>query len=110
MEQKCFSQNQPDTCLLVKSLCENMIESRTLRTLQLVGMKFSKEAYTVMGAGIAKARALKKLIINQTNIATYGLQEMANGFAISSSIEYLDLQQNDLNDSHSWTLAKIIST
>ena len=91
MEQKCFSQNQPDTCLLVKSLCENMLESRSLRTLQLVGMKFSKEAYSVMGTGIAKARALKKLIINQTNIGSYGLQEMANGFAISSSIEYLDL-------------------
>jgi hypothetical protein len=41
-----------------------MLESRTLRTLQLVGMKFSKEAFTVLGTGIAKARALKKLIIN----------------------------------------------
>ena len=68
-----------------------MMESRTLRVLQLVGMKFSKEAYTVMGEGIAKARALKKLIINQTNIASYGLQEMANGFVMSSQIEYLDL-------------------
>jgi Ran GTPase-activating protein (RanGAP) involved in mRNA processing and transport len=76
----------------------------------LVGLKLSREAFAVLGVGITKARALKKLIINQTNIASYGLQELANGFAISSSIEYLDLQQNDLNDSHGWTLSKIIST
>jgi hypothetical protein len=73
-------------------------------------MKFSKEAFSILGKGIANAKALKRLYINQTNIATYGLQEMANGFAISSSIQYLDLQQNDLNDSHGWTLAKVIST
>lgn len=60
--------------------------------LHLVGMKFSREAFIVMGQGIAKAKALKKLLINQTNIASYGLQEMANGFAFSSSLEYLDLQ------------------
>ena len=60
--------------------------------LHLVGMKFSREAFIVMGEGIAKAKALKKLLINQTNIASYGLKEMANGFAFSSSLEYLDLQ------------------
>ena len=75
----------------MKALRENMMESRKLRVLQLVGIKFSREAFTIMGEGIAKARALKKLMINQTNIGSYGLQEMANGFAVSSSIEYLDL-------------------
>jgi hypothetical protein len=73
MEQKCFSQNQPDTCLLIKSLRDNMIESRTLRSLQLVGIKFSREAFTILGQGISKARALKKLALNQTNIGSYGL-------------------------------------
>jgi hypothetical protein len=32
--------------------------------LHLVGMKFSREAFIVMGEGIAKAKALKKLLIN----------------------------------------------
>lgn len=50
-----------------------MLESRTLRVLHLVGMKFSREAFSVMGDAIAKAKALKKLLINQTNIAAYGL-------------------------------------
>jgi hypothetical protein len=39
----------------------------------LVGLKLSREAFAVLGVGITKARALKKLIINQTNIASYGL-------------------------------------
>lgn len=38
------------------------------------------------------------------------MPELAAGFAQCSSIEYLDLQCNDLNDSHGYTLAKIIST
>ena len=41
-----------------------MLESKTLRVLHLVGMKFSREAFTVMGEGISKAKALKKLMIN----------------------------------------------
>ena len=48
----------------MKAIRENMLESRTLRVLQLVGMKFSREAFTVMGDAIAKAKALKKLLIN----------------------------------------------
>jgi Ran GTPase-activating protein (RanGAP) involved in mRNA processing and transport len=87
-----------------------MQESRHLKTLHLIGMKFSREAFSILGDGIAKAKSLKKLIINQSNIGTYGLQELAAGFASSSSVEYLDLQCNDLNDSHGYQLAKIVST
>jgi len=68
-----------------------MMESRSLKTLHLIGIKFSKEAYNELGIGLSKAKSLKKLLINQSNIAQYGLQEIANGFAKSSSIDYLDL-------------------
>jgi hypothetical protein len=87
----------------------NMQESRCLKTLHLIGMRFSKEAYGILGEGIATAKTLKRLIINQTNIGSYGLAELAAGFSQCSSIEYLDLQCNDLNDSHALTLSKIIS-
>lgn len=86
-----------------------MQDSRCLKTLHLIGMRFSKEAFSALGEGIAQAKSLKRLIINQTNIGTYGLSELAAGFSHCSSVEYLDLQCNDLNDSHGQTLAKIIS-
>ena len=87
-----------------------MTESRSLKCLHLVGIKFSKEGYVTLGDGIAKAKSLKKLMINQSNIAQYGLQELANGFLQSSSVDYLDLQCNDLTDSHCSIIAKIITT
>ena len=51
-----------------------------MKTLHLIGIKFSKEAFVTLGEGIAKAKSLKRLILNQTNIGTYGLTELANGF------------------------------
>lgn len=109
LEVKKLSQNSQDTLLLVRAFQQNMQESRCLKTLHLIGMKFSKEAFGILGEGIATAKTLKRLIINQTNIGSYGLAELAAGFSQCSSIEYLDLQCNDLNDSHALTLAKIIS-
>ena len=56
-----------------------------------MGMKFSKEAYQILAKGIAKSKHLKELFINQTNIASYGLQELVQGFNECHTIEYLDL-------------------
>ncbi|TNV84927.1 hypothetical protein FGO68_gene10736 [Halteria grandinella] len=110
METKKFSQNTGDTLLLVRAFKDNMQENRNLKQIHIIGMKFSREAFTIFGEGIAKAKSLKKLIFNQTNIGQYGLAELALGFSQCSSVEYLDLQCNNLNDSHGYTLAKIIST
>lgn len=110
METKKFSQNTADTLMLVRAFKDNMQENRNLKQIHIIGLKFSREAFTVFGEGIAKAKSLKKLIFNQTNIGQYGLAELALGFSQCSSVEYLDLQCNNLNDSHGYTLAKIIST
>jgi hypothetical protein len=42
----------------------NMQESRSLKILHLIGMKFSKEAFVTLGDGIAKSKSLKRLLIN----------------------------------------------
>lgn len=76
---------------MMRAFSQNMQESRALKTLHLIGMRFSREAYATLGEGIAKAKSLRKLILNQTNIGQYGLPELAAGFAQCSSIEYLDL-------------------
>jgi hypothetical protein len=54
-------------------------------------MKFSKESFSILGDAIAKAKSLKRLLINHSNLGTYGLAELASGFSLCSSIEYLDL-------------------
>jgi hypothetical protein len=58
-----------------------MQESRTLKTLHLIGMRFSREAFSILGEGIATAKTLKRLLLNQTNIGQYGLTELAAGFS-----------------------------
>jgi hypothetical protein len=64
----------------MRALTYNMGVSRTLKCLHIVGMRFSRESYANLGEGIAEAKSLKKLILNQTNIGTYGLNELAAGF------------------------------
>jgi hypothetical protein len=91
METKKFSQNTGDTLLLVRAFKDNMQENRNLKQIHIIGMKFSREAFATFGEGIAKAKSLKKLIFNQTNIGQYGLAELALGFSQCSSVEYLDL-------------------
>ena len=81
LEQKKLSQNSQDTLLLMRAFQQNMQESRCLKTLHLIGMRFSKEAYGILGEGIATAKTLKRLIINQTNIGSYGLAKLAAGFS-----------------------------
>ena len=48
----------------VRGLEENMSGSKMLKEVQLVGFKFSKEGFAMLGRGVAKARKLKRLIIN----------------------------------------------
>ena len=42
----------------------NMQESRCLKTLHLIGMKFSRSAFAALGEGIGNAKTLKRLLIN----------------------------------------------
>jgi hypothetical protein len=72
-------------------LGQNACESKVLQVLQIVGMKFNKEAYQWLGLGISRAKSLKKLLINQTNIASVGLYDIAKAFSTCYSVEYLDL-------------------
>lgn len=53
-----------------RGFAENMQESRSLKTLHLVGLKFSTTGFAALGEGIAKAKSLKRLIINQSNIGS----------------------------------------
>eukprot|EP00347_Sterkiella_histriomuscorum_P019064 403343098 len=109
IEQRKVSQNVLDNLCLLKGIGMNIMESSHLQQLQLVGMKFSREAFQSFSKCLAKSKSLRKLIINQTNIASYGMQDLVNAFNFCHSVEYLDLQCNDLNDSHSPLLARLIS-
>ena len=71
-------------------------------------MKFSKESFQALGKSLSKAKALKNLSINQTNLASF-LPEFIIGFSENYTLEFLNLQSNDLNDSHAQYLARIIS-
>ncbi|CDW74317.1 UNKNOWN [Stylonychia lemnae] len=86
----------------------NVSESDQLITLHLCGFKFSKDAFSQFGKNLATAKNLKRLQLNQTNVASLGLQDLANAFILCTSIEFLDLQCNDLDDSHAQIISKII--
>jgi len=77
--------------------------------MQLVGIKFNQQSINALGKGIMSSISLKKLMINQSNLSASFLQELIPGFTECQTIEYIDFQCNNLDDSCGMLLSKIIS-
>lgn len=104
-----LSWDSKENCRVLKQLKYNIAFSDTLTLLHLIGFQIRDDGWTSLSQGLGKTNTLKRLLIQNTNLAEKNhLQLLSKGLAKTLVIEYVDLQYNNLNDSHTITLKYII--
>jgi len=87
----------------------HMRYSEKLQLLHLVGIRIREDGWRGLAYGAEHSNTLKRFIIHNCNLAEGKFMEvLSRGLEKSKHLEYLDLQCNDLDDSHAPSLARII--
>ena len=68
-----------------------------------------EESWEALSYGSQKAKTLKRLILNNTNLADSNYFDLLSvGLSQATSVEFIDLQYSNLKDRHSKFVKRII--
>ena len=109
-ESSKLSQNKQENSFLYKALEIHIGNSKKLTTIHLMGHKLSKRSYECIGNGIKNSVYVKRLLIQNCNLAEKdNFHELVEGLMHSKSLQLVDFQMNNLQDRHSCGINEIIA-
>jgi hypothetical protein len=93
------SQNPKSNIKIAEGFGLQMTNSRVLLTFKLVHFRLSPHSWQEMGQGMRNARSLRVLSLRGTNLNQgENIKNLLKGMQKNTSIEILDLSDNDLRD------------
>lgn len=93
----------------MSSFHKHIKKSINLRQLSMCGIKFGRLAFNMLGRGIQDSLVLKRFQLQNTNIGTKDyLHALTEGIMKAKSLEFIDLQLNNLENKHVSSIAKLI--
>lgn len=82
-------------------LYHHISDTRVLRTLELVDLKFTNGSWNKIGQALGKNKSLVSLTLTACNLGGgKSMQELMSGFSNNSSIKKLEINDSDLRDEH----------
>ena len=104
-----LSQNMRDNQKTMGLLRYNLAMSENIEIFQLLGFRLSSEGWASISHGFEKSKSLKRVIINNCNLAEKDhMAQLTQGTMKSNKVEYVDLSLNNLNDKHAIFVSMII--
>ena len=95
---------------LMKSIQENMRESRALREITLCGYRMTDSCAKQFNAGLLSNKSLRKVKINFGIYKLEILKIILPGLTESRNLEEINLSANDMSDEYCYMLNKLISS
>ena len=93
-----------------RGLSSNLVKSEKLRSVHLIGMELSEEAWTLFATGVRESVSLEKLTLNRMKFTMAGLDQVAEAIQFNVTLERIDLSCNDLGDEYGTIIAKFVAS
>ena len=108
-DQRILSQNASRIATVAYGLCHHISETKVLRTLEFVDLKFTHQSWNKLGKALGNNKTLTRLTLTACNLAQgKSMQELMNGFSNNSSIKRLQINDSELRDDHGIFLLQMI--
>lgn len=85
-----------------------LAETKKLRFLHLVGMRFSLESWNLLGEGIESNKSLYKVAINRCPMKPESVQAIISALGTHANLETIDLSANGIEDECGSLIVSII--
>lgn len=97
-----------ETVHIAKGFKALLCTTKHLRFIQLVGIRFSQEAWQELGDGMTNNKSLYKLSINRCPMKPENVQAFSQSLGKHEFIETIDLSANGIEDDCGALIAGII--
>lgn len=94
---------------LMKSICSNLKYSEKLQEVTLCGFRMTEACATKLNAGILSSNSVRKVRLSFCIYKREVLQILMPALTQCFSIQEVNLSANDLDDSYSYMINKIMS-
>jgi len=105
----CFSRNTQFTYKVMKALSSNLSSNKCLSELKLVGLKVSKESWSLFGTGLKGNSPIEYLAITYCKLKDQELELFAPSLMHHQTLRKLDLSNNQLSSNCGFDLSRIIN-